>query len=113
MTDPRPWESLAGLRGSAERCTCSDAQLANVGCDCPAEQNLPVQCECGAFLRDATEIAGGMCRSCHDDALGDPPEPADPGLWVGPEFADEVSLEERWDHYAFEERSGLPYGLSF
>lgn len=111
MTDPLPWESLAGLRGTAERCTCSDAQLANVGCDCAAQQNLPVQCRCGNWCRDATEVEARMCRSCNE-AL-EAPEPATPDLWLGPEFADEISLEERWEHYAFEERNGMPYGSSF
>lgn len=46
----------------------------------------------------------------YDD--GDPPEPTH-DLFVGPEFADDVSLEERWQHYAFEERMGMPYGSSF
>lgn len=114
MSGPRPWESLAGLNGSAEACTCSDEQLANVGCDCPAEQNLPVQCSCGQWLRTSAEIADKSCRSCalrgddfHDD------RPQDHAEWLGPEFADEISLEERWAHYAFEERNGMPYGSSF
>lgn len=47
----------------------------------------------------------------YDD--GDPPESAAADLWVGPEFADDVSLEERWEHYAFEERNGMGYGSSF
>lgn len=60
-----PWESLAGLRGTADRCTCSDAQLAHVGCDCDAQQNLPVQCTgCGRFLRNQFEIAARTCASC-------------------------------------------------
>lgn len=37
----------------------------------------------------------------------------EPSLWLGPEFADDVSLEERWEHYAFEERNGMAYGSSF
>lgn len=112
MADPRPWESLAGLRGPAERCVCSDDQLRLVGCDCKAGQNLPVGCRhCNSFLREQVEIDGGMCRSC-EEGMSEPLEP-EPDLWVGPEFADEVSLEERWDHYAFEERNGMPYGSSF
>jgi len=62
-----PWESLAGLRGTADRCTCSDAQLANVGCDCDAGQNLPVRCQgahCEAFLRTNEEIVDGFCQPC-------------------------------------------------
>jgi hypothetical protein len=65
-----PWESLAGLRGSAERCTCSDDQLNLVGCDCDAGQNLPVRCSgnsvygCSAFLRSQSEIDAGQCASC-------------------------------------------------
>lgn len=90
---PQPWGSLAGLNGTAERCTCSDAQLLSVGCDCPAEQNLPVQCECGAFLREQAEIEAGACTRCVE--------------------AGEPSLEERFEHYAFEERNGMPYGSSF
>lgn len=109
MADPVPWESLAGLRGPADRCTCSDAQLAQVGCDCEANQNLPVQCGCGNYLRTAEQVAAGDCGCRWDD----PPDPREPDLWVGPEFADEISLEERWEHYAFEERSGMPYGSSF
>lgn len=51
----------------------------------------------------------------HDPAgpPDDGPEPAEVSLWLGPEFADEVSLEERWEHYAFEERNGMAYGGSF
>jgi hypothetical protein len=65
-----PWSSLAGLRGSAERCTCSDDQLNLVGCDCDAGQNLPVRCagnsaySCEAFLRTNDEIEAGQCRDC-------------------------------------------------
>lgn len=69
MPEPLPWESLAGLRGPAERCTCSDDQLALVGCDCDANQNLPVRCgirECGRFLRTNDEIYEGVCASCLD-----------------------------------------------
>jgi hypothetical protein len=131
----RPWESLAGMSGPAERCTCSEAQLSLVGCDCPANQNMPVRCHvrsCGRFLRTNPEIYNGVCNGCltgyrtgygiedavpvpewqeYDDSDG--PEPAKPDLWVGPEFADEISLEERWEHYAFEERNGMSYGSSF
>lgn len=46
-----------------------------------------------------------------DDYYDD--NPRDLCRWVGPEFADEVSLEERWEHYAFEERNGMGYGSSF
>lgn len=138
MSDIRPWESLAGMSGPAERCVCSDAQLALVGCDCAAHQNLPIRCHmrhCEQFLRTNEEIYNGVCHSCltgyragmgiaeagdsvpqpncpepeYDESDG--PEPND--LWLGPEFADEVSLEERWEHYAFEERNGMPYGSSF
>lgn len=65
------WESLAGLNGPAERCACSDAQLIHVGCDCPAEQNLPVQCnfqDCGNYLRSNDEIARQMCAACEEYA---------------------------------------------
>ncbi len=35
-------------------------------------------------------------------------------LWVPSEYADdEMSLEERWEHYAFEERNNMAYGSSF
>lgn len=130
-----PWESLAGLTGSADRCTCGDDQLNLVGCDCRAQQNLPVRCSnpaCDAFLRSNEEIFVGVCPSHKGDLehqLGFvpgrpiPEELPDDGYyddhgqnhaeWVGPEFADEVSLEERWEHYAFEERNGMPYGSSF
>lgn len=106
------WSTLAGFRGLADRCTCSDDQLAHVGCECEARQNLPVQCKCGTWLREPIEINAGECRGCFNEK-SEPPEPNQPDLWLGPEFADEVSLEERWDHYAFEERNGLPYGSSF
>ncbi len=46
-----------------------------------------------------------------DDYFDD--NPRDLSEWVGPEFADEVSLEERWAHYAYEERNGMAYGSSF
>lgn len=95
--DARPWESLARLNGGAKRCTCSDAQLSHVGCDCAAEQNLPVRCnfqDCINFLRSQEEIDAQMCASCID-------------------FADGPSLEERFEHYAFEERNGMAYGSSF
>lgn len=105
-----PWESLAGLNGAAERCSCSDAQLSLVGCDCAAGQNMPIQCACGEFLRDRVEIADRMCSGC---AMGGDPPESEPEIWLGPEFADDVSLEERWEHYAFEERNGMPYGSSF
>lgn len=109
--EAQPWESLAGLRGTADRCTCSDDQLALVGCDCDAQQNLPIQCDCGVWLREQVEIESRACRSCINNR-SDPPEP-EPSLWLGPEFADDISLEERWEHYAFEERYGMPYGSSF
>lgn len=64
MSGVVPWESLAGLRGPAEACTCSDAQLANVGCDCDARQNLPLQCGCGRWLRTNAEIEEKVCASC-------------------------------------------------
>jgi hypothetical protein len=66
MMNARPWESLAGLNGSASRCTCSDMQLALVGCDCDAEQNLPIGCDrgCGAWLRSGAEIQRGSCGAC-------------------------------------------------
>ena len=39
---------------AAAPCTCSDMQLAHVGCDCAAEQNVPATCpDCGAFVRTA------------------------------------------------------------
>lgn len=131
MNEPRPWESLAGLSGPAKVCTCSDDQLNLVGCDCDAGQNLPVQCrmDCGRWLRTNEEILAGACSGCqpeHDrQELGfvrARPEPddgyyddhgRDHSEWLGPEFADEISLEERWEHYAFEERNGMPYGSSF
>lgn len=67
-----PWESLARLNGPALRCTCTDAQLALVGCDCEANQNLPVQCGCGAYLRSAAEISWKKCHHCkvHEDDGG-------------------------------------------
>lgn len=71
MDDARPWESLAGLRGSADRCTCSDAQLSLVGCDCDAEQNLPMQCSCGRFLRTQEEIGWGECVGCWHHRLAE------------------------------------------
>jgi hypothetical protein len=58
----KPWESLAGFNGPAAQCVCSDHQLAQVGCNCDAEQNLPVACKsCGEFLRDPAAIAAGAC----------------------------------------------------
>jgi hypothetical protein len=72
MPEPKAWESLAGLRGSADRCNCSDQQLAAVGCDCPAQQNLPVTCNgelgCERFLRTQAEIERGICRGCADQS---------------------------------------------
>lgn len=63
-SDAKPWDSLAGMKDGAV-CTCSDAQLANVGCDCDAHQNLPVNCEnCGAFLRTPEDIEAEHCKSC-------------------------------------------------
>lgn len=75
-----PWESLAGLRGEAERCTCSDDQLNLVGCDCAAQQNLPVRCnfqDCGQFLRTNEEIREQMCARClaFGKAAGPKPQP--------------------------------------
>lgn len=67
MAEPRPWESLAGLFGSGKACTCRDEQLALVGCDCDAQQNLPVACAnrfCGRWLRTAAEINAGVCSGC-------------------------------------------------
>jgi hypothetical protein len=70
----QPWENLAGLRGTADRCACSGGQLNLVGCDCDARQNLPVRCRgysaaghsggCSAFLRTSAEIESGQCGSC-------------------------------------------------
>lgn len=38
----------------ATPCTCTDSQLAHVGCDCAAEQNVPACCaDCGCFVRTA------------------------------------------------------------
>lgn len=64
---PQPWASLAGLRGTDARCTCTDAQLRNVGCDCDAEQNMPIQCgepTCLNFLRSQSEIEAKICEAC-------------------------------------------------
>lgn len=107
------WNDLAGFNGDAARCSCSDDQLRLVGCDCEAEQNLPIQCDCGAYLRSPEELARRGCDDCYYDG-DDCPIPDGPQeMWVGPEFADNVSLEERWEHYAFEERNGMGYGESF
>jgi hypothetical protein len=63
-----PWESLAGITGTGD-CTCTDAQLALVGCDCRAQQNLPVHCHhCDRFLRSQHEIQALLCTSCTSDA---------------------------------------------
>lgn len=72
--DARPWESLAGLRGPADRCICRDEQLNLVGCDCDARQNLPIRCKgysaaghsggCENFLRTRYDIELGQCQSC-------------------------------------------------
>lgn len=63
----RPWESLAGFNGAATICTCSDAQLDHVGCECRAEQNLPATCnfqDCGNYLRTQEQISNQMCSRC-------------------------------------------------
>lgn len=44
-------------------CTCSDLQLAHVGCDCAAEQNIPASCaDCGCFVR-TVEPCGCVARA--------------------------------------------------
>ena len=62
----KQWERLARfLNADAEKCVCSDAQLANVGCDCDAQQNMPIGCQhCGGWLRSEQEIELNACRGC-------------------------------------------------
>lgn len=74
-TDPSEpallWNRLAGLRGTATACTCSDMQLVHVGCECDAKQNLPVSCEeCGTFCRTEEEILTLTCNSCRKAEAG-------------------------------------------
>jgi len=67
IKEAKSWDSLAGFNGDGEVCTCSDAQLSNVGCDCDAQQNLPVSCEeCGNYLRSPSEIKAKTCKSCSE-----------------------------------------------
>lgn len=75
INEAREWESVAGLRGDAKRCTCSNAQLSQVGCECDAQQNLPVRCKgegCDEFLRTQEEIDSGHCARHRADESAKP-----------------------------------------
>jgi hypothetical protein len=87
------WDGPESVKSSESYDPAHDpaGPAAPIACECSEHQLYQVGCDCG--YEEGLAAAG------------------DGGFQFAGEY--DVPLQERWAHYAFEERNGMPYGSSF